>query len=288
MVRVNPCARPRGVLAPVAALVLTSAVSTAALAAEWSDAFIGYTYGTKFKQPGSDADVTKNVATLQYVGGYQYGVNFFNVDMLKSDHNNPAAGPGAGSTRGGQEVYVSYSNTLSFGKLSGVPVKFGPVRDVGFQAGFDFNSQNDAFGSGLVKLIAGPKLEFDVPGLLTLGLLYYKEWNNNAIVGKNVNFDAAPRLATVWSFDFNAGLPAQFKGWATWTGAKGKDGFGGDTAAETWLEAAMLWDVGSLAGHPKAVFAGLGYQYIHNKFGNRSTLPGTTVSAPSLQVQVHF
>ena len=90
-------------------------------------------------------------------------------------------------------------------------------------------------------MIAGPKLEFDVPGLLTLGLLYYKEWNNNAIVGKNVNFDAAPRLATVWSFDFNAGLPAQFKGWATWTGAKGKDGFGGDTAAETWLEAAMLW-----------------------------------------------
>ena len=288
MVQVTPSTHMLGALAPVAAFALASAAPMLANAAEWSDTFIGYTYGTKFRQPGSDANVTKNVATLQYVGGYQYGVNFFNVDMLKSDHNNPAAGPGAGSTRGGQEVYVSYNNTLSWGKLAGAPVKFGPVRDVGFQAGFDFNSQNDAFGSGLIKVIAGPKLEFDVPGLLTLGLFYYKEWNNNAIVGKNVNFDAAPRIGTVWAFDVNAGLPAQFKGWATWTGAKGKDGFGGDTAAESWLEASFLWDVGSHAGHPKVAYAGLGYQYIHNKFGNQPTLAGTKVSSPSLQVQVHF
>jgi nucleoside-specific outer membrane channel protein Tsx len=287
MIRVTTSTCLRSVL--VAASALAAAAPMAVRAADWSDTFIGYTYGTKFRQPGSDADVTKNVATLQYVGGYKYGVNFFTVDMLKSDHNNPAAGPtSAGSTRGGQEVYVSYNNTLSWGKLSGAPFKFGPVRDLGFQAGFDFNSQNDAFGSGLIKLIAGPKLDLDVPGLLTLGLFYYKEWNNNAIVGKNVNFDAAPRIGTVWAFDVNAGLPAQLKGWANWTGAKGKDGFGGDTAAETWLEASFLWDVGSLAGHPKAVYAGLGYQYIHNKFGNQATLAGTKVSSPSLQVQVHF
>ena len=253
-------------------------------AADWSDAFIGYTYGTKFKEPGSDADVKKSVATLQYVGGYKYGVNFFSLDMLKSDENNPANN----SPRGAQEVYVTYNNTVSFSKLSGSPMKFGPVRDVGFQAGFDFNSKNDSFGAGLIKLIAGPKVEFDVPGLLTLGLLYYKENNNNSLAGTNVSFDAAPRLATVWSFDFNAGLPAQFKGWATYTGKKGKDGFGGDTAAETWLEASFLFDLGSLGGKPKTFYGGLGYQYIHNKFGNPSTLAGTKVSSPSLQFQAHF
>ena len=268
-------------------------------AADWSDAYIGYAYGTKFKDPGSAADVKKHVVTLQYVGGYKYGVNFFTLDMLKSDINNPASGGQVTpvtitSSRGAQEVYVVYNNTLSFGKLSGKPVAFGPVRDVGFQAGFDFNSKNDTFGAGLIKLIAGPKLEFDVPGLLTLGLFYYKENNNDAIApaigagSGNVNFDAAPRLATVWNFGFGAGLPAVFKGWANYTGKKGKDGFGNDTAAETWLETSLLWDVGSAMGKPKTFYAGVGYQYIHNKFGNQPTLPGTKVSSPSVQFEVHF
>jgi nucleoside-specific outer membrane channel protein Tsx len=265
-------------------------------AADWSDAYIGYAYGTKFKEPGSAADVKKHVVTLQYVGGYKYGVNFFTLDMLKSDINNPASGNSLAttSTRGAQEVYVVYNNTVSFSKLSGSPVKFGPVRDVGFQAGFDFNSKNDSFGAGLVKLIAGPKVEFDVPGLLTLGLFYYKENNNNAIAPAlgagpgNVSFDGTGRLATVWNFGFNAGMPAVFKGWATYTGKKGKDGFGGDTAAETWLETSLLWDVGSAAGKPKTFYAGFGYQYIHNKFGNQPTLAGTKVSSPSIQAEVHF
>ncbi len=252
--------------------------------AEWSDAFIGLGYGSKFKEPGSDAEVTKTIVTLQYVGGYKYGVNFFNVDMLQSDENNTAAN----SPRGAQEVYVVYSNTVSLGKASGAPMKFGPVRDVGVQAGIDFNSKNDSFGAGLVKFIAGPKVEFDVPGLWTLGLFYYKENNNNSIAGKDVDFDAAVRVSTVWSFEIAAGLPLQFKGWANWTGEKGKDGFGGDTAAETWLETSLLADLGALAGKPKTVYAGIGYQYIRNKFGNQPSLPGTKVSAPALQVQVHF
>ena len=268
------------ILAALAAAAATPLVR----AADWSDASIGYYYGTDFKEPGSAAKVHKSVTTLQYVGGYKYGVNFFTVDLLKSLNNNPANN----SNRGAQEVYAVYSNTLSLGKVTGSPVKFGPVRDVALQAGFDYNSKNDAFGAGLVKWIAGPKVEFDVPGLLTLGLLYYKENNNNSIAGKNVDFKAAPRLATVWSFDFNAGLPAVFKGWATFTGSKGKDGFGGQTAPETWLESNLLWDVSPGSVKPKTFYAGLGYQYIHNKFGNPSSLDGTKVSAPSLKLEAHF
>lgn len=271
-------------LLPVAAVALLG-VSSAAHAADWSDAYIGYGYGSKFKEPGSDADVTKHLVNLQYVGGYQWGTNFFNAELLKSDEANTANN----SPRGAHEVYVVYQHTLSLGKLSGSDTfKFGPVRDVGLQVGFDFNSKNDAFGAGLLKFIAGPKLEFDVPGLLTLGLLYYKETNNNSIAGTDVDFDAAPRLATVWNFGFNAGLPMVFKGWANYTGKKGKDGFGGETAAETWLETSLLWDLGAPAGKPKTFYAGLGYQYIRNKFGNPSSLPGTRVSAPSLQLEAHF
>jgi hypothetical protein len=74
-----------------------------------------------------------------------------------------------------------------------------------------------------------------------------------------------------------------FKGYANFTRSKGKN-----TAPETWLESSLLWDVGSLAGSPKTYYAGVGYQYIHNKFGNQSTLAGTKVSAPELKLEVHF
>jgi len=279
-----------GTMARLAMAVALACAAGSACAADWSDAFIGYTYGQKFKEPGSSADVAKHVFTLQYVGGYKYGVNFFTVDMLKSDSNNPADGPTVSQTsnRGAQETYAVFNTTFSASKVSGTPVAYGPVKDVGLQLGFDFNSKNDSFGAGLIKLIGGPKVQFDVPGLLTLGLFYYKEYNNNALVGKNVDFDAAPRLATVWAFDFQAGLPTVFKGWATYTGAKGKDGFGGDTAPETWLETGYLVDVGSLAGTPKTFYAGVGYQYIKNKFGNKASLAGTKVSAPSLKAEIHF
>jgi nucleoside-specific outer membrane channel protein Tsx len=268
----------------LACAVSLTLIAGVAQSAAWSDASIGLTYGTKFKEPGNAAEVKKSIVTLQYVGGFKYGVNFFTLDMLKSDVNNPARN----SPRGAQEVYVVYSNTLSLGKLGGSPVKFGPVRDVAWQTGFDFNSKNDAFGAGLVKLIAGPKIEFDVPGLLTLGLLYYKENNNNSFAGKNVHFDGTARLAAVWSFPFQAGTPAVFKGFANFTGAKGLDGGGAQTSPETWLDSAVLWDIGSVAGTPKTFYAGIGYQYIKHKFGNRASLPGTKVSAPELKFEAHF
>jgi nucleoside-specific outer membrane channel protein Tsx len=281
----------RGTSLLLGAAAVLGLASLPARAADWSDAFIGYTYGTQYKEPGDPDAVKKNIFVLSYVGGYKYGVNFFTLDMLQSDTKNPAIGnaKSGSNSRGAQEVYVVYDTTFSLTKLSGSPVKFGPVRDVGIQAGFDFNSKNDAFGAGLVKLIGGPKLEFDVPGLLTLGLFYYKEYNNNGIVGKKVDFAAAPRLATVWSFDFNAGTPAVFKGWATYTGSKGKDGFGGETKPETWLDTAVLFDVGALGGKPKWLYAGPGYQYIKNKFGNdAATLPGSKVSAAQLKLEAHF
>jgi hypothetical protein len=271
-------------LIPLATAIVAATLSPIANSAIWSDSFIGLTQGTKFKEPGSPVEVEKTVVTLQYVGGYKYGVNFFSVDMLQSDHQDPAKGPtiATPSGRGAQEVYATYSNTLSFGKL-GANTKFGPIRDIGFQGGFDFNSKNDTFGAGLVKFIAGPKVEFDVNGLLTLGLLYCKENNNNGFTGKDVNFDGTGRLATVWNFNYDWSVPVTFKGWATYTQNKGLG-----TAPETWLESSLLLDLAQVTGQPKTFYAGVGYQYIKNKFGNQPSFPGTKVNAPSLKMEIHF
>src|SRR4051794_26996721 len=124
-----------------AAILATAALG--AQAAEWSDAYLGFTSGAKFHEPGSEADVHKNVLTLEYVGGYKYGANFFTLDMLSSDARNPATGGSLDtpSARGAQEVYVVYNNTLSLTKATGSKVAYGPVRDVGLQAGFNYNAK---------------------------------------------------------------------------------------------------------------------------------------------------
>lgn len=90
-------------------LVATAACTVASHAADWSDTYLGYRYGTKFAEPFNPNDIAKNIFNLNHASGYKYGSNFFNVDMLLSDEKDPA---GAGSTNGAHEVYVVYRNTL--------------------------------------------------------------------------------------------------------------------------------------------------------------------------------
>ncbi|MBS0341617.1 MAG: hypothetical protein JSS56_13905 [Proteobacteria bacterium] len=257
----------------------------AANAADWTDSHISYSRGNNYHEPGNPNDITKDILSLTYLGGNSLGSNFFNVDMLKSDENNPANN----GTHGAQEVYVVFRNSLSFGKLSDKNFTFGPVKDVGLESGFDFSSKNDAFGGAEFKLMAGPQLALDVPGYMVVSLLALKDTGNNSITGVHINSPVTWRLATSWAFDFSLGIPAQFRGWATYTGPRGKDGFGNDTHPETWIWSALMWDVGSVMGaKPKAYYAGVGYEYVHNKFNSSPDLVGSKMSVVSLRLEAHF
>lgn len=264
---------------------LLALTACAAHAADWSDSYISYSRGWKYREPANPYDLRKDVISLTYIGGNKLGSNFFNVDMLRSDTNNPARN----TNNGAQEVYVVFSNTLSISKLASTDLSFGPVRDVTFHSGFDFSSKNDLFGGAEFKLIGGPKVELAVPGYLSFALLAVKDWGNNSIAGKQVNSDLTWRLATVWQFDVPLGLPAIFKGWGTYTGKRGLDGFGNPMHRETWMETSLMWDVGSIGSwKPKTFYAGIGYQFIKNKFNNAPSLTGTRVSSPSIRFEAHF
>lgn len=261
-------------------------LSAAASAADWSDTSISYRYGEKFREPANPDDVAKDIVALTHVSGFKYGSNFFNVDILVSDKNDPAAGGGGGA----QEVYVVYANQLHLSKMTGKKFAMGPVSDFAWTTGFDFNSKNDAFAPRVRKLMFGPTVKFGGSlGWADLSLLYYKEKNHNGIVGVGVDFDSTWRLSTAWGLNFNAGpVPLQFNGFMNYTGAKGTDGFGAKTKAETWLNAFLMVDVGQLAMSKKGtLLAGVGYEYIKNKFGSPAAT-GAKVSAPMLKVEYHF
>lgn len=138
------------------ALALLVAATLPLSAADWSDTFIGYRYGTQFREPGIDGTVKKNIVQLGHVSGWAYGTNFFNADMLMSDRNDPTASGNSGAN----EVYVLYRGSLSLGKLTGKNLAFGPVKDISLTAGFDFNSKDTAPATN--KRVTAPMAQLQI------------------------------------------------------------------------------------------------------------------------------
>jgi len=161
----------------------------------------------------------------------------------------------------------------------GSDIKFGPVRGLGFTAGFDFNTKTDAgYNSKKRMLVAGPTFMFDVPGFLNASILAL--WESNAPYSTFSNSGVAryrykthPMLTLAWGIPIGS-LPLSFEGFANFIASKGKDEFGADTAAETNIDMEIMYDAGEMIGAGKGKFKiGVEYQYWKNKFGNDSSGP---------------
>ncbi len=283
-----------------AASALLTISTGAATAADWSDTSLSLRYGTSFAEPydnntdGSRKDIKKAILALTHASGYKYGSNFFNVDLLMSDHNDPSS---ANASSGAHEAYVVYRHTLDLAKVSGQGFKFGPVRGLGATAGFDFNTKTDAgYNSKKRMLVLGPTVMFDVPGFLNVSLLAL--WESNAPYNTFSNtstpryrYKTHPMLTAAWGIPVGAGF--SFEGFANWIASKGKNEFGGSTRPETNIDAQLMYDASALVGAGKNTFkVGLEYQYWRNKFGNPTVAsgagPGATARTPMIRAEYHF
>ncbi|HEY4079308.1 MAG TPA: hypothetical protein VGM81_01315 [Burkholderiaceae bacterium] len=253
----------------------------------WNDTFVGARYSSNFRFPGSAEKVTQKIGSLTTIGGFKYGNYVFNVDYLVSDGANPEAG----GTKGAQETYSVGHVEFTAGKTLGHTLGFGPVRDVGLTAGYEFGSKNDAFDQRARMLMVGPTLEFAVPrGFWVLTAGWRTEKNYNGIVHADLDYKTAWHVESAWMIPFNLGpAPVVFKGFVAITGPKGTDGFHVQTKTETLSRSSLLFDVGALAGSPRTVYIGPGYEYWKNMFGTPSfEAPGTKRSAAVLVGEIHF
>lgn len=247
------------------AVLAVALAAPSARAAEWSDTSLHLWYGTAFAEPANPSNVEKTVLSFTHASGYKYGSNFFNIDLLYSDTHDPVQGLTTVTSVGALEVYTVYRHTLSFSKIAGSKVGFGPIKDIGFEFGADLNTKHNAFASRKIMPIAGLSLSIDIPGFWIIGLMADKEWNTNAILGKSVEFDITPTVTTAWFYPVYG--PVSFEGFGSVNLPKGKDGFGNDTKVEVLLHPKLMVDVGSFFG-AKGFQIGGGYQYWLNKFGN--------------------
>jgi nucleoside-specific outer membrane channel protein Tsx len=260
-----------------------------AAAAEWSDTYLGWRYGNKFREPFNSQNISKNILNFSHVSGYKYGTNFFNVDMLMSDSKDPSSPLGGA---GAQEAYAVYRNTVSLAKVTGKDYKYGIVKDVGGTFGFDWNTKNDAgYASKKRMLVLGPTVMIDVPGFLSISVLALKE--SNAPLGHpdRYSYKTHPMLATGFGIPIGSS-GFSFEGFALFIASKGKDEFGAQTKPETNIDAQIMYDVGAATGGPKGTFkVGLEYQWWKNKFGNDASGPagsGAFAKTPMIRAEYHF
>jgi len=278
-----------------AAMGLALVASLPAMGADWSDTSLSWRIGNDFREPYNQNHIRKNIFALTHVSGYKYGSNFFNLDLLQSDHHDPAS---LTQDAGAQEAYLVYRHTLDFGKLRGSDIRFGAVRGVGATFGFDWNTKNDVgYNSRKRMLVAGPTLMWDVPGFLNTSLLLLHESNAPSgafppisTVRGRYTYDLHPMLSTSWGIALSERW--RFEGFANFIGAKGKSETGADTGAETNIDMQWMFDAGAAMGQRKNLFRiGLAYQYWNNKFGNTSATThgiGYRAKTPMIRADVHF
>ena len=275
------------------AVALLIGCSLPAAAEDSSDTFIGYRYGTRFREPNNPNEITKNIVEFAHASTYRYGSNYLNIDYFKSDSKDPASGTDSG---GAAELYLTYRNQLQYGKVTGKPLAFGVIRDGALTAGFDLNTKDTTMGPRKQVIVVGPTLKFDVPGFLDVGVWYYRERNHCGIppcleagAHSEITFNPTYLVNATWGIPFEVGsVPLKFQGFINFVGSKGKDYTNHDTAKETLMRTSLMVDVGQVvAGHKNTVFVGVGYEYWHNKYGSQPGV-GTLVNAPQLQVEWHF
>lgn len=266
-------------------LKLTALVSlllgcSVAMAADWSNNYLGYRYVPNGSEPGVSSKVSKNIFSFTHVSGDPAGSNFFTIDLLKSASNDPAAGGGTGA----QEWYGFYQRNFSISAMTGNKSGYGFAKDLSLTARFDAGAKNTAFAPSPLKLHLGLEAAMPVSaGFWNVGVAAYKETNHNGIVGKSVSFKLAPELSSSWLIP--AG-PGTFGGFLAIVGPKGKDGFGAETKTETLARATYMFPV---MGPKGALSAGFGVEYWSNKFGcnNSTAVPknSCTSTTPMLLVE---
>ena len=243
----------------------------------WNDTFVGYRYSNNFHFPGSAAKVAQNIGSLTTTGGFGLGSYYFNVDYLQSDRNNPEAsanGVNGVGTHGADETYSVGHVEWSGSKILHQHLGFGFVRDLGVTTGYEWGTKDDQFEQRAKMWMLGLTAEFAVPGYWNLTVGARNEQNYNGITGVDLHYKTAWHVDSAWMIPINgAPVPLVFKGFVALTGPKGQDGFDVSTGVpektttETLLRTSLLVDVGSLIGHPKALYIGPGYEYWNHMFG---------------------
>jgi nucleoside-specific outer membrane channel protein Tsx len=267
-----------------------------------NDNSVTYRYEFNATNPGA-GETPKHALSLTHFDVWAYGTNFFNVDLLQATNNRappfgtPAAPcdavdpPGTQRCHAYSEIYGLIRSTLGWNQLFQTKAfSVGPLTNIEFAAGFDFNTDNTTLGSAKRSIQAGLQFDFAAPykGFFNVGFYAYKEWQNDGFAASfpvqiipnptgKVDFDTTWAIEALYVQPLGflpSWLPLTFKSLLVVHGDKGCGetcrplGPGLIRTTEALTQQTLALDVGQMLWNKPKVFAVFGaYRYWTNKFG---------------------
>jgi len=236
-------------LCVLAALLLASRVE----AAEWSSTELHLQLGRldvpSFAGGGSADHI---IYTLQHASRWKHGNLFFFLDVQDSRESGFQDFDAYGE---------AYAN-LSVGKISGKPMTFGPVSDVGLIGGVNWSAD-----SNVRKYAAGVRLALDLPGFAFANLDVMALMDDSGGIASG----GAPAQDDTVVGDFNFARPFQIggadfsiEGHIEYAGKRTNE-LGGKVASWILAQPQLQWHVS------ERIAVGIEYQFWMNKLGDGST-----------------
>jgi nucleoside-specific outer membrane channel protein Tsx len=178
-----------------------------------------YLYGFNWDMPFASSH-ERDLITLEHFQDNAWGDLFLFVDFMNLSTE------GRGYPETGFDLYGEVNPRLSLGKVTGEPLKFGPIKDLFFYSGMlEFGTSdsleniNRAFGTDIDKTqlrqLHGVALDLDLPGFAYSSINFF--WRDDFDIS-----GSTWQITYVWGIPFHlAGFDFIFKGFADYNGAEG-------------------------------------------------------------------
>lgn len=241
-------------------VIITLAPESRAFGFDWHTTELHGQYG-KLDTPtfaGGGSSTTRKL-TLQHADGYKFGDNFFFVDFISSSDPDFED----------DNVYGEFYTNLSYNKLRKAEMWSGPLKDIGFTAGYNFS--HDA---KVHKYLPGIRFDLNIPTFNMAKLLFTGYIDDN----RGIAHGGAPKEDDSYMIDFAFARPFaigkhdfSIEGHVEYIGQRENE-LGNTVSWHILAQPQFRYDLGkTIFDKPQKLFIGIEAQLWINKLGDRDT-----------------
>lgn len=214
-----------------------------AYAAFWSTTSVLLLSGSGYKDVPSNQEYSTQVLTFEHADGWEYGSNFFFVDVTDPNSSNSS-------------FYSELSPSLSLSKMTGKDVSFGVIKDILLTGAWELSDATNAklFGLGF---------HLNIPNIPVATVnLYQRIGESDFYKGQT---SQAFQVTLIWSAPFNIeSTQWVFEGYFDYATAENNVGKKENITSSPRL----FLDLGNFWGVPNRLHAGVEWSYWMNKYGS--------------------
>jgi len=285
-----------------------------------NDNSVSFTWYPSATDPGVPGDgiagnsnaFNKFAGSATHFDVWAYGTNFFNIDIIKSDNNNPVKDQFNPRNTGATEMYAFERSTLGLNQLSNSKMFSSFLfKNIEFEFGGDINTENDGVGPQKRDVVFGAQFDLNLPGTVNFSVLAYKEWNNNNFFAVPGQFSSETEYQWIPRLELLISEPLTFLpwpvSWRNFTGVNfpkgsgvsqahlnalcagactGPNPFSAFSKTEVFEDNRLVLDASKLWFNKPGIWeVYAGWRYWYNKFGTDHNAPLFASIAPGTSVE---